>query len=56
MVQSQPQQTVGERSYLEKTHHKKGLMEWLKYWSSNSSTKKTPPKNKSLHEVLQGAA
>jgi hypothetical protein len=28
------------RPYLEKTHHKKGLVEWLKVLSSNASTSK----------------
>jgi hypothetical protein len=29
-VQSQPRQIVQMRPYLEKTHHMKGLVEWLK--------------------------
>jgi hypothetical protein len=30
MVRSQPRQILLETLSLEKTHHKKGLMEWLK--------------------------
>jgi hypothetical protein len=37
-VQSQPEanrsETVVQKPYLEKTHHKKGLVEWLKQWNT----------------------
>jgi hypothetical protein len=52
MVRSQPQANSSLRPYLEKTHHKKGLAEWLKVkaLSSSSKTKKKKKKKKKKEE------
>jgi hypothetical protein len=47
-VQSQPRQIVHARLYLEKTHHKKGLVEWLKGWALSSSPSTAKEKKERL--------
>jgi hypothetical protein len=46
-VQSQSRQRVHE-TYLEKTHHKKGLVEWLKVKTLSSSPNTTHRQKKSI--------